>query len=67
MCLEGGSFVITPGFTRRRLRVGTRITVDIVRPNWVGKYYRFTVRSRRAPRIQISCLAPGGSIPGQGC
>jgi len=67
MCFTGGSFLITPGFGSRRLKAGTRITVEIVRPNWVGRYYRFTVRPRRAPRIQISCLAPGGSVPGQGC
>jgi Bacterial Ig-like domain (group 3) len=67
MCFTGASFSITPGFGTRHLRVGARITVEIVRPSWVGKYYSFTVRSRRAPRIQISCLAPGGSVPGQGC
>jgi hypothetical protein len=67
MCFSGGSFAITPGFASRRLAVGTRIAVEIVRPNWIGKYYGFTVRPRRGPRIQISCLAPGGSVPGVGC
>jgi hypothetical protein len=67
MCFTGASFLITPGFGSRHLRVGARITVEIIRASWVGKYYSFTVRSRHAPRIQISCLAPGGSAPGQGC
>jgi len=67
ICFTGASFVITPGFGSRHLRVGARITVEIIRPRWVGKYYSFTARSRRAPRIQISCLAPGGDLPGQGC
>jgi len=67
MCLMGGSFRITPGFASRRLAVGARITVEITRPHWVGKYYRFTIRSRQAPRVLISCLAPGASVPGQGC
>ena len=67
MCFTGGSFLITPGFGSRQLAVGARVTVAITRPNWVGKYYGFTIRSRRAPRIRIACLAPGGSVPGQGC
>ena len=67
MCLAQGSFLITPGFANHRLGVSSRITVEIIRPNWVGKYYSFKVRARRGPRIQIGCLAPGGSVPGQGC
>lgn len=68
MCFtHGDSFNITPGFKRRRLPVGTRITVEIIRPNWIGKYYRFTVRAGRGPRVQVACLAPGGSVPGAGC
>ncbi len=67
MCAAYGSFLITPGFAKHHLGVGSRITVEIIRPNWVGKFYSFTVRSRQGPRIQIGCLAPGGSVPGQGC
>jgi hypothetical protein len=67
MCFAHGSFAITPGFGSHRLAVGTRITVEVTRPNWIGKYYGFTVRSRRGPRIQIACLASGGSVPGVGC
>ena len=67
MCLAAGTFLVTPGFVRHRLGVGSRITIEILRPSWVGKFYSFTIRSRRGPRIQIGCLAPGGSVPGQGC
>ena len=67
MCAANGSFLITPGFAKRHLSVGSRITVEIIRPNWVGKFYSFTVRSRQGPRIQIGCLTPGSSVPGQGC
>jgi hypothetical protein len=67
MCFMSGSFNITPGFASRPLSVGTRVAVEIVLPEWVGKYYRFTMRARRGPRVQIACLAPGGSIPGAGC
>jgi len=67
MCFTSRSFNITPAFASRRLAVGTRVTVEIIRPKWIGKYYRFTMRARRGPRIQIGCLAPGGSVPNAGC
>lgn len=54
-------------FGSRRLGVGTQIAVAITRPGWVGKYYAFTTRPGRAPRVQISCLAPGTTRPGRGC
>ncbi len=66
-CLTAGSLNLTPAFAGRRLGFGARITISIVRPNWIGKAYRFTVRSRRGPRVQIGCLAPGASTPGVGC
>ena len=61
------SFNVTPGFASRRLAVGARVTVEIIRPNWIGEYYRFTMRARRGPGVQIARLAPGGSVPGAGC
>lgn len=61
------SFNITPAFASRRLAVGSRVTVEIVRPNWIGNYYRFTMRAGRGPGVHIACLAPGGSVPGAGC
>jgi hypothetical protein len=66
-CFALGTFNITPVFAGHRLAVGTRIAVSIIRANWIGKSYRFTVRARRLPRIQIGCLAPGGSGLGVGC
>jgi hypothetical protein len=58
---------LTSAFHSHRLDVGASITVEIIRSGWIGKYYRFVVRARRAPRIQITCLAPGASRPGVGC
>jgi hypothetical protein len=54
-------------FRKRRLGVGTQIAVAITRPGWVGKYYAFTTRPGRVPRVQISCLPPGATRPGKGC
>jgi hypothetical protein len=66
-CLPRGRIDLTAGFRRHRLSVGATITVMITRPGWIGKYYIFAVRARRGPRVQISCLAPGGTRPGVGC
>ena len=66
-CPTYGTLDLTPGFQNRRLTVGARITVTITRAGWVGKYYQFTVRARRRPRVQIACLAPGAVRPGVGC
>ncbi len=56
-----------PRFARHHLAVGTRITVEIIRRNWIGKHYTFKMRAGQPPRIQIACLAPQSSLPGVGC
>jgi hypothetical protein len=66
-CRAGGTLALTRPFRGHRLRVGTRITVTITRARWIGKYYSFTVRAGRIPRVRIDCLAPGGTRPGRGC
>jgi hypothetical protein len=68
-CKRAGSATIglAASFRRRRLDVGTGVSVQILRPGWIGKYYLFTMRAGRGPKIEISCLAPGRTVPGQGC
>lgn len=66
-CPTHGKLDLGSGFRNRRLAVGARITVTITRPGWTGKYYQFTVRAGRPPRVQVACLAPGSSRPGVGC
>jgi hypothetical protein len=58
---------LTSTFAGRQLHGGAEITSLIRRAGFVGKYYRFTVRARRQPRVTIACLAPGSSTPGAGC
>jgi hypothetical protein len=58
-CPPPGTFNLTPGFASRHLGVGARVTVMVMLPNWVGRYYAFVVRARNGPRVQIGCLAPG--------
>jgi Bacterial Ig-like domain (group 3) len=58
---------LSRGFKDQRLKAGDRITVEITRPQWIGKYYVFTIRRGQPPSIGIDCLAPGASKPGDGC
>jgi hypothetical protein len=62
-----GTINLAAAFGRRQLRVGTSIAVAITRPGWIGKYYAFTTRRGRQPRVQISCLPPEATRPGKGC
>jgi len=66
-CPTGGSINLAAPFQKNPLHPGATIIVMITHPNWVGKYYKFTIRSGRQPAIQIACLAPGGKRPGVGC
>lgn len=56
-----------PSLRAHPLDVGAKLTVEIVRFGWVGKYYLFTIRPAHTPRIKIGCLAPGSSRPGGAC
>jgi hypothetical protein len=66
-CQAATSLNLTPAFQRRRLRVGAHLTVILSHHDWLGKYYRFTVRHSRKPSLQESCLAVGGTRPSVGC
>jgi hypothetical protein len=61
------SIDLLPAFHKHHLRVGSQITLRIMRPNWIGKYYSFTVRAGQGPLIVLSCLGVGRSRPGLGC
>ena len=66
-CSTSSSIDLSPAFSHRRLRAGSRITIRITRSNWVGKYYSFAIVAGKPPNIALSCLAPGSSRPGVGC
>ena len=67
ICSAGSGVNLLPVFRNRHLRPGTQITLWITRPNWIGKYYSFTIRSGQPPLIDLSCVAVGRSQPGVGC
>jgi hypothetical protein len=62
-----GVLNLARSFRGRRLPVGTQITVAITIPGGIGKFYAFTMRTGRGPRVYIGCLAPGATRPGAGC
>jgi len=53
-------------FGRHRIKPGTVISVTVQRPGYIGKRYSFKVRAAHAPRVRITCQAPG-LAPGVGC
>jgi hypothetical protein len=56
---------LTRPFRGRRLAYGGQITVQILKPGWVGKIYIFKIKSGIQP--EITCLGLGSTKPGQGC
>jgi Bacterial Ig-like domain (group 3) len=66
-CPVHGRISLKTAFQRRNLRPGAQITIEIRRPRFVGKYYRFTMVSRKQPRVQIGCLAVDSNRPNVGC
>jgi hypothetical protein len=54
----------TPGRIRaleRFLRAGTRITIRVVRPGFIGKFSQITIRAGRPPSRRDACLMPGSA------
>jgi hypothetical protein len=47
-------------FKKKKLRIGTKITVTITASGFIGKVFTFTVRKRAVPRVRSLCLPPGG-------
>jgi hypothetical protein len=56
-----------PRLRGHKLRVGAVLTVELTRPDWIGKAYVISIRSGRRPGDRIQCLAPGSTRPGVGC
>ncbi|HEV3390592.1 MAG TPA: Ig-like domain repeat protein, partial [Solirubrobacteraceae bacterium] len=54
-------------FDHKKLKPGTRVTVRVVHPNWVGKFFSFTIRAGAAPVVSQTCIPVGKTNPGSGC
>jgi hypothetical protein len=70
-CSPARSGTRTVDLTRQvaghHLRIGTRLIVEVLRSGFIGKYYRFSVRPKSGPLVQISCVVSDSSEPGDGC
>jgi len=66
-CGTDRTISLTREFHRSRLHVGTRVTLVITRPLWIGKYYAFTARASGPPSVRLACMAPGETHPGVAC
>jgi hypothetical protein len=45
----------------RFLPAGTRITIRVIRPGYIGKYVRIRIRAGRPPSRRDACLMPGST------
>jgi hypothetical protein len=65
-CPVPGRINLTSAF-RHKLSARAQITIEIRRPQYIGKYYSFTFRPRKPPKVRIACLAVSGTKPDVGC
>jgi hypothetical protein len=63
---NGGRATLAKLFAHRRLRSKTVVELRISAPNEVAKLVRFTMRTRRPPRVTVHCVPPGAQAP-EGC
>ena len=47
-------------YGKRRLPVGTRITITISAPGFITKQIRYSVRRRKIPKSSVRCIPAGG-------
>jgi hypothetical protein len=66
-CPVPGRISLTSTFLHHNLRPGAQITIEIRRPQYLGKFYSFTMRPRNQPRVKIACLAVNAKRPSAGC
>ena len=41
-------------FAHRKLRAGTRLTIQVTKPGFIGKRFVFTIHRGKAPALAIS-------------
>ena len=49
----------TSYFAKRKLRPGAIVEVRITLPDQIGKFARYVMRARKAPKATVLCLPPG--------
>ena len=47
-------------FKKKKIPLGTKITISVTVPGQIGKRFGYTIRKRKTPKKSLSCLPPGG-------
>jgi hypothetical protein len=47
-------------FKKKKVRVGTKITITITAPGFLGKKVTYTIRARKLPKSRVQCLSASG-------
>ena len=47
-------------FAKKRVPVGTRITITITAPGFIGKKVTYTIRKSKRPKSRVQCLSASG-------
>ncbi len=47
-------------FAKKKVPVGTRITIAIAAPGYIGKQITYTMRKGKIPKSRVLCVPPGG-------
>ena len=47
-------------FAKKRMPVGTKITITITAPGFLGKQIQYTTRSGKIPKSRVRCLSASG-------
>ena len=54
-------------FRKKKLPVGTKITITITAPGFIGKKFLYTIRNRKIPKLKLTCLTPGSTTKSVSC
>jgi streptogramin lyase len=57
-----GELDLAPPLRGHRLGPKARLTIAVTAPEYVGKQFSYTVRTRRGPLVQIGCLRIGSTV-----
>jgi hypothetical protein len=62
-----GTVSLNKRYKRIRLRAGTKITVRVTKPGFIGAVKILTVRAAKRPKVVNRCLPAGGRRPQRRC
>jgi streptogramin lyase len=54
-------------FKAGRLGRGSRLSVSVAKPGWIGRSFTFAIRKSREPVVEEACLAPGSQLAVKTC